>query len=123
MAKTKAKMKTVRISRKHWCRGSTSDSLLRTRTGQSCCLGFVARACGVPTRGNPGLFDDLPEDKWDLLPQRLRPTSLGGNTGLHDELTQVNDGSGDYADLVGRARERKIATLLARAGIRAVFVD
>lgn len=116
-------MKNVKISRKRWCRGGGGNSALRNKTGQSCCLGFVARACGVRTPTNSNVFSDLPMKDWDLLPEPLRPTpnDWGGkvNTELHRELVSVNDDD----DVKGRAREERIRDLLAQAGVRVTFVD
>lgn len=122
-------MKTVKISRKRWCRGGGAAAL-RTDTGQSCCLGFVARAYGLKTPVDVGEFADLaPEQDCSVLPRELRPKkneisdgyAAYSNTALHDKLVAAND---DVSEKMrGAAREEKIAKLLAKAGIKAVFVD
>ncbi len=116
--------KVVKISRKRWCRGGKTTAALRTESGQSCCLGFVARAYGLKTPVGHGQFSDLANDEQDCsaLPKKLRPLSYGGyyqDSELHDELVETNDDS----DLKAAEREQKIAKLLSKAGIRAIFVD
>ncbi len=118
--------KTVTIHRKRWCRGNTTDSGLRTETGQSCCLGFVARACGLRTNKGDGNLSDLADQDMSGLPKALRPVAdkdIGGfkDTPLHAELVAANDN--DDPDVRGARREAVITSLMARAGIRAVFVD
>lgn len=121
-----AKMKTVRISRKRWCRGNKSEnSALRTATGQSCCLGFVCRAFGIRTPRNILNISDLPGGTpFERLPKQLRPIlNLTGlslkDSPLHEELVTVNDSD----EVVGREREEKVRKLLAKANVRVVFVD
>lgn len=125
------KMKTVRISRKRWCRGnknensalSTQTSALRTQTGQSCCLGFVCRAFGIRTPKDVLNISELPEGTpFERLPKQLRPIfNLAGmkDSPLHEELVTVNDSD----EVVGKEREKKIRDLLAKANVRVVFVD
>lgn len=115
-------MLNVTINRKRWTRGNTSgDSALRTETGQSCCLGFVARACGITTPVHSFIFSELNEEKFNLLPKGLRPVRKAGeyvNTQLHDDLVSVND---SY-DVRGAVREEKIAKLMKKANIKVKFV-
>ncbi len=116
--------KVVKISRKRWCRGGRGDAALRTESGQSCCLGFVARAYGLKTPVGLGLFSDLASDQdCSVLPKKLRPQATEychfTDTKLHDELTQTNDDS----DMKAAEREQKIAKLLGQAGIKAIFID
>jgi hypothetical protein len=117
-------MKTVTISRKRWTRGGAGA--LRTESGQSCCLGFVARAYGLRTPTNSSVFADLPACNQDIscLPKKLQPTKEANGTwsdsSLHDKLTEAND---DVFGAVGKAREAKITKLLAKAGIKAIFED
>lgn len=125
------RMKTVKISRKRWCRGGRSETpaALRTSTGQSCCLGFVARAYGLSTPVGDGTFSTLADGGQDcsVLPKLLQPKKQDsgplagkyGDTDLHDDLTCTNDDSG----LDAVQREKQIKKFLAKAGIKAVFVD
>ena len=118
-------MKKVYISRKRWCRGNNTAPALRTETGQSCCLGFVARAYGLKTPVNSCTFSDLVDDQSvSELPKALRPIvskidGIAVDTKLHNKLTEVNDDE----DLRGAEREKKITTLMAKAGIEAIFID
>jgi hypothetical protein len=126
-------MKEVIIRRSRWCRGgrAAAGAALRTESGQSCCLGFVARAYGLKTPVGKGVFSDLAKDKQDcsVLPSPLRPLKRKSDyvegeftyldTNLHDKLTEANDSS----TLKSAEREKRIAALLAKAGIKAIFVD
>ena len=126
MSKTKD-LKVVKISRKRWCRGGRAENgaALRTESGQSCCLGFVARAYGLKTPVGVGVFSDLAQDGQDCsaLPKPLRPQknefSHYTDTKLHNDLTATNDDS----EIKAEEREQKIARLLAKAGVKALFVD
>lgn len=119
-------MKKVVISRKHWTRGGIGE--LRTPSGQSCCLGFVARAYGLKTPIGSALFSGLAKAGQDVncLPKVLQPI-MGSNGGiigdskLHDQLTDANDSQFYRGD--AKKREEKITKLLAKAGIKAVFED
>ncbi len=116
-------MKNVKISRKRWTRGG--DGELRTDSGQSCCLGFVARAYGLRTPTNSSTFSGLADFEQDLsvLPEKLRPVlSPRGeyiDSELHDDLTETNDD----CEIRGAEREKRITKLLAKAGVKAVFID
>lgn len=121
-------MKRVVIRRRKWCRGESSigdGSALRTKTGQSCCLGFVARACGVKTPTGTSTFSRLDPSEYDKLPKKLAPTPLPAwnntwlNSSLHNALVSVNDGD----ELTGKSREKEIRRLLKQANILAVFKD
>jgi len=118
------RMKQVTISRKRWCRGGKSDAALRTASGQSCCLGFVARAYGLKTPEGSGQFSDLADDQSvTCLPTSLRPTQSAPysyyDTPLHDKLVNANDDSA----IKPAKREATIKALLARAGIKVIFKD
>jgi hypothetical protein len=119
------RMKQVTISRKRWCRGGKTDASLKTPSGQSCCLGFVARAYGLKTPEGSGQFSDLADDQSvTCLPKSLRPTRLGSlypysDTPLHDKLVNTNDDS----VIKPAEREATIKTLLAQAGIKVIFKD
>ncbi len=136
--KEKPAPKTVVISRKRWCRGGSRFSALRTKSGQSCCLGFVARAFGLKTPTGSTSLSDLTKDQdVSVLPKRLRPTRdkdtlhywndtklhelhYWNDTKLHEQLVDAND---DCMKLKGMAREERIAELLLKADVVAVFVD
>lgn len=52
------KMIKVKIPRKKWLRGARTESLMLSDSGASCCLGHVAKACGISSemllgRGTP----------------------------------------------------------------------
>lgn len=117
-------MKTIKISRKRWGRGNGCGAL-RTESGQSCCLGFVARAYGLRTPTDTGQFSDLADDQnCSVLPKQLRPTKSNDDgcytdTALHHMLVEANDGTA----VRGSEREEKIRKLMLKAGIKAVFVD
>lgn len=86
-----------------------------------CCLGFVARACGLEA--------DVLEDTADFTEMvnsgvmglddaaRHLPLGLLGGSTLHDTIVRTNDEAGDEA-----ARERLIAGLLAQVGIEVEFI-
>lgn len=119
------RMKQVTISRKRWCRGGKTDAALRTDSGQSCCLGFVARAYGLKTPAGSGQFSDLADDQSvTCLPKLLRPTQNAAycsftDTPLHDELVKANDDS----TVKAADREATISKLLAKARIKVIFKD
>lgn len=124
----KKDMKVVKISRKRWSRGN-GDGALRTESGQSCCLGFVARAYGLKTPAGSSVFSNLANNGQDcsVLPKKLQPIPSSciadsyNDSALHDALTEMNDDSSETYR--GSAREKEIAKLMAKAGIKAVFVD
>lgn len=113
-------MKEVIIRRSKWCRsGRSSDVALRTESGQSCCLGFVARAYGLKTPVGDANLSDLSVDQdCSVLPKGLRPVH-GVDTDLHEKLVTTNDDR----ILKPAEREKKITALLAKVKIKAVFVD
>ena len=119
--------KEVTINRSKWCRGGKSASALRTESGQSCCLGFVARAYGLKTPVGSTVLSSLTDDQdISVLPEALRPTKSKSpftsgvyhDTDLHDKLVDANDEVG----VKPAEREKKIKDLLAEAGIRVKFV-
>ena len=127
------KMRSVVIRRRHWVRGG-GDAALRTGTGQSCCLGFAARACGLRTPSGSGTFSDLlraiQDDKGiaaahaaaKKIPTKLRPSLAGGDwidSDLHEEMVATNDDS----SINPKDREKKIAAGLRTAGLKVVFED
>ena len=106
-------MKTVRISRRRWWRGNGTGQLLNS-TDKMCCLGFVCRSYGVTRKAINHV--PMPADvEW---PQRRKlPRWLTRHDGLASKAAGINDEPG----LAEPERERRIAAIFKRRGLRAVF--
>lgn len=116
-------MKKFVVDRKRWGRGGIDGALLNN-SGQKCCLGFLATACGIRLkRGTMSDFTDIPAKQQHFLPEKLRckKDKFGGLVGtkLHNDLVEVND-SFDI-QMRGRAREAKLTKLFRRAGVQVTF--
>jgi hypothetical protein len=107
------------INRDKWLRGEPGESsLLRSRDGKMCCLGFYCLACGVSE-------DDItdisaPSDIRSMLDSQL--WLFGSTTYAHStdcrNLIFIND-----VRTIGLAdRERKIKEVFARHDVEVEFV-
>lgn len=106
------KLKTVRISRRRWLRG-TDKGTLRNSHGKQCCLGFVCREYGLKAKDIKGI--DIPSS-----------LSLILNPDLPEWLLESKDvnlavEANDDVSLSDRQREKEIRVIFARNGLRAVF--
>lgn len=125
-------MMKVVIDRSTWYRGlgGNESMLVRSSDGRMCCLGFVGRMCGYAPAElrHPDPEEQVKdlhrmEERFSSYRKNLWPEALLGregrirNTSLTDELVTVNDDP-----LISEEeRERRIAELLAAAGIDASF--
>lgn len=133
------------INRNRWFRGRGSDgSQLLTDEGQMCCLGFLARACGIPAneildRATPEeLFDHdaYPlvegDPRWYKKVEQSPFIELVGdlhtpdNSDICEKLMEVNDSLSDecpdYSDGISeRVREKTIKQLMRKIGIKVTY--
>lgn len=122
MAKAKKK-KVVRsfvVNRRRWKRGDAAGlaAALLSDSGQMCCLGFLARECGLKPRQILNASDissivdeEAREGVYDALPAKFRD--------LEEKIVCANDSSDP--DHRGRLRETILKGLFARAGIEISF--
>lgn len=115
MAKTR--MKTLVIDRRRWLRGEGGgdSALYRTRDGKMCCVGFYCRMVKrlpiAVIRDSRWTYDGiLPDDHW--LNTDDSPDTIDA-----ERLATVNDARG----LDDPSRERQIAAIFAKHGVRAKF--
>lgn len=111
------------IDRSKWARGGDS-LLLDPDSGNMCCLGFYALACGVSVSAISGepVYSDLDDSAIEELPSRLvspRDNSWPRVTTLHDDIVNMNDDAG----VAETDREVRIASLFASIGVTVEFVD
>lgn len=116
-------MKIVIISRKKWARGQIKkygDSSLLNDKGNMCCLGFVAKSCGVPLNTLKGIasYATLIKGSRKLLPKKLRPFQNGWDNTLTTILIGVNDNK-----ISAKLREQRIIELFKEANIQIRFRD
>lgn len=110
------KLKEVEIKRSRWLRapkGGGDDypgGRLRDGAGKQCCLGFLARACGVKAAELKGAYFPFALSSW--LPSWMDKETQWA-------CAEVNDDD----RLSDSTKERKIKTLFKQAGYKAVFVD
>jgi hypothetical protein len=123
------------IDRKTWLRGEGEDdsALLREYDNKMCCLGGIARQCGIT-----GIVGELSpagveEDQWDKFPEPLRPLkkphtlkgvplankTYNDNSDLATDMMKVNDDEG----ISDEEREAKLKELCAPHGIELEFTD
>jgi hypothetical protein len=109
-------MKLV-IDRSKWLRGegSSVSSLLRSRDGKMCCLGFFAKALGYPDAclRELGLMSEFN----DMAPDWLLERDCGVR--VENSLTAVNDAP-HFSDFM---REAFIKETFAKHGVEVEFVD
>lgn len=112
---------TVTVRRKRWLRGGrTVSALLDVDSNKMCCLGFAARAIGVPRK----LITDVltPAGVNDFLKGLNCVVGSGqimGNTKTANALMEKNDDGTIGNDV----REKKIASLGKRIGLKFKFVN
>lgn len=94
-----------------------SSVLVDGSSGQRCCLGFIAVACGVPLaqckdRGNPSDLDYRPA----IAPLA---SEVGRNSDLSEKAILINDN----ADISDKKREQRLLKLFADSPYELKFVD
>jgi hypothetical protein len=123
------------IDRKTWLRGEGGDAsaLLRESDNKMCCLGGIARQCGITGIAGELAPAGVEEDQWDKFPEPLRPykrpysgsiaesahRTYNDNSDLAADMMRVNDDeviSDEY-------REAKLIALCAPHGIELEFTD
>lgn len=112
------------IYRDKWLRGGNGMStLLSLASGRMCCMGFLARACGIKP-GDPNdrhYFRYLASPDRKLLPEDLRPQH-GDDTPLAKKIYDENDFV--YTEKYRPAtKEERLTELMKQAGIELVFED
>lgn len=105
------------IKRSKWLRGDDSESyLLRESDNKMCCLGFLARKCGLAPKEIRGHM--TPEDTYSTkFPTSIVDKSTA-NTRTCGTLMTINDDP----DLTDAERERKLTALFKRIKIGVRFV-
>lgn len=102
-----------------------SESVLLDTSGRMCCLGFYAKACGVPSDKLLNLPDYSYMNNVSALPSTLIDRcntdprhDSNTNTDTAESLLHTNDAVGYAAG----AREKEIAKLFKKAGISVSFI-
>lgn len=107
------------IDRTRWIRGegSYNSYLLRPQDGKMCCIGFLAKAHGIPDR------DIL--DKHALIDVQNHDRKLAryDDTEEHEEYLDSAYQANDDSALTDVERELKITGLLAEMGVEATFIN
>lgn len=112
------------IYRDKWLRGGNGVSMLRNSYGGSmCCMGFLARACGIDSPDIVGrnYFRYLHPSIAEKLPDALRPQQ-GEETLLARKIYNENDYIYD-ATYRPAHKEERLTELMKEAGIELVFED
>ena len=115
-------MKTLVLRKRTWWRGKgPGGSCLRGESGQKCCLGFLATACGIGRITGYAMPSDVRSFKW---PQGLlvdhgpdvegRP--VRSDTKLGQKIARVNDED----TLDDATRVRRLRPLFRKLGFRLV---
>jgi hypothetical protein len=110
-------MKTLKISRRRWLRGTGAGRLYDPDTRRMCCLGFYLRSCGLSLddirEGEmpSNVTCDIPAEAQWLLSETLRDSAVG------NKLSRIND---DRPSLE-KEREAEITRLFAEHGVKVVF--
>jgi hypothetical protein len=110
-------MKTFTIDTKHWLRGGNlkGNSTLCNESGNMCCLGHLAKACGAKKQDifNHASPKHTIKVNW---PEGLLDSSFN-HTELCKEIIIVND---DF-ELKPAVRKRTLRQLFSQIGYRPVF--
>lgn len=110
-------MKILTINRAKWECGTGGGKLLRIDTGKMCCLGFFGRSCGISQNAlaGKGRPEEVRRSRW--------PAWLihGGNKNSTSDDTEDLIFANDDEDINGKQREKRIAELFAKHGIRVRF--
>lgn len=114
MSKRYRTPKRLVIDRKRWKRGNGMTSALLTDSGQMCCLGFYARACGFSRKEIHGRGE---------LTGLVRDND-GDKRGISDRLLDAEDAfisANDDSVVRGLEREKKLVGLFADVGVKLSF--
>lgn len=116
--KKKSKYTNLVIDRKRWRRGGKyEDVALLDDKGQMCCLGFLAKQCGIKLyRGEQCDYDSLDSEDIEKLPYGFIDAPQCP-TKLHNDLIDTNDDK----SLRGKEREEKIKQLMLKANVKVTF--
>jgi len=122
------------IDRRYWLRGSRVNSCLINNSGNMCCLGFYAIACGLDKKTIRNLAcpqTAVSATKGDVVPNihgkyvtrssdSIWKTKLVGsydvNTPTCQELMEIND-----SNLSDEEKEKKITSNFKKLGIQVTF--
>lgn len=123
-------MRTVKINRKYWLNGNTTDaSTMCNELNQRCCLGFAANqihriplqdmyeSCGATPASVMEECNITP--KLNLLAYRQREENFNmyRESAFSDKAMEINDDT----NLTNRERERKLTKLFRENGINLEF--
>jgi hypothetical protein len=110
---------TFVVQRSKWLRGAFGEaSTLLNAQGRSCCLGFVARQCGVADERMLNKHRPSDTRETDRLGGVLVKLTDGTDTALTRTAMAIND-SGVFND---PEREAQLTQLFKRAGYTLRFV-
>ena len=110
------------VERSKWYRGKGSSSRLLTKTGQMCCLGFLAKELGYQDQeilkiGTPaGLYDDGKKFPRSFFPKKPDIAKLSDSCWF---LVEVNDNP----SLTDDKREYLLAKEFEKNNIKVEFID
>lgn len=110
---------TIRM--RSWLRGEDSQSYLhRSDDHKQCCLGFYARACGVPLKNivDVSLPNELYSEESPLAIPSLVNKKDGEDLKIVEHFTDVNDDT----ESTDETKIKKITSLFKRIGVKVNFV-
>jgi hypothetical protein len=128
------------IDRAKWGRGDSDGMLLNPETGKMCCLGFLARECGLAARtiesqGVPSSLatwrDDemIPhkvrrhQDVWNAVQSKIKPRlPFKGADAKSEDMEDLLAAINDTAALTTARRERLLTKEFAKVGVKVTFV-
>lgn len=123
-------VKVFTIVRRNWSRGKGSvHSCMLNNKGQRCCLGFYAKACGIPDAKMKDKTDPVSmimTSPFDSTADILWKTFLiEGSNGKEDcaDLTRHIIAMNDETRVTSERREKKLTKFFKRVGIKLLFVD
>jgi hypothetical protein len=118
-------VKSFTIDRKRWYRGMNFGSALLKQNGKMCCLGFYAKACGLP---NKMLCDvETPADVMECAVYldhcntewATKLVKRESDTDTTQRIVYVNDDT----TLTDTIREKRLIALFKRINIAVKFVN
>ena len=119
------KLFDVTVNKKRWYRGQGSEesALLCTGPGASkkmCCIGFLARACGLSAKAIRGVstVGDL-----EVMARLTKAPLLMGIQHTKEESLLDAYNINDSVDMTDVVRMAKLKTIGKRLGVNFIFVD
>ena len=111
----------VIVSKKRWCRGlgCVRSALLCETSGKMCCIGFMARACGLKPKNIRGMagLEDLPADAQNKSP--LIKTAVENKEEHLTDAYMINDSEA----LTDKERIKALKPIGRKLGVNFTFAD